>query len=600
MPRRLRLFLFSLVVAVVAAEALLQLGYFVMWASRPTPTHPTAGAGDARTILCVGDSFTYGMHASSPQHSYPAQLEERLRRDTSVEWHVENRGWPGRMSREVLEQLDGWLAQTKPRFLCIAVGVNDSWRRPEELVLPDDGSPAAPVGSGEPYVWTFRLGRLFTAFRTHGPFRDQQATPPAETVAPPTPAALVGDWVLLGPGAMVTLRADGTGSVGPEPLQWQLEGARLTITAKVLPPIAGACRIDGDEMTLAVEGAQPLVLMRPAKAAAAGNAAAEAYRAMSRGDHAAAEAAFREAIATDSPGNPWGVGLHAGLASALVARGKRDEALAELATVRKVHEEQHDLRSYEALASALMMLGFEKEAADVIAEVLPSDPESPTIWSLQADVAAKRGDKAAARTAIDKSIDLATKAGWDRSHLYVCKAHLHSDSAAHAPIYADCTVAAHQECADDRRIRQLLSLWRAPAEAKEPALRAACEARKLTAEHRDVLLRLFREASGEGDEQWKRILKGHLRQMIRRARRAGCEPILATYPFQSDLRWIMKALAADEHCTFVEIDTVFAGIREKEPTRALYVTDGHCNDDGYGVMAACIAEAIRALPLALR
>jgi hypothetical protein len=33
---------------------------------------------DDRVVLCVGDSFTFGMGASSPSRAYPARLETRL------------------------------------------------------------------------------------------------------------------------------------------------------------------------------------------------------------------------------------------------------------------------------------------------------------------------------------------------------------------------------------------------------------------------------------------------------------------------------------------------------------------------------------------
>lgn len=593
MPKRLRLLLFSILVAVVAAEGLLQLGYFVMWCSRPASAPPMQGSTDAPTILCVGDSFTYGMGATSPQRSYPAQMAAELRRDTGIEWRVENRGWPGRMSREILEGLDGWLAQTRPRFLCVAVGVNDSWRRPDELVLQDDGSPVLPVEAGERYVWTFRLARLFTAFRTHDPFRDQQVAQPAAAGTGPPRDAVVGDWVLLGLNAPVTLGPDGSGTLGTEPLQWQLDGAQLTLTTKVLPAITGACRVADDRLVLTLGGAHEVHFKRLAKGALPRNAAEDAYRLMAHADHAGAAAAFREAIADSPPASPYVISLRSGLAGALLASGKREEALSELATVRTLHAAQNDVVSAESLASCLMMLGFEDEGAEVVAAVLPSNPESANIWSMQSHIASKRGDVAAARAAIDKSLELAGKAGVkDRSYQFLTKALLYNETAAHAPVFADCVIAAQLDSGHAERTRQTLSLWRAPAEAKEPAVRAACEARGLAAETREMMLRLLREASGEGNEQWHAVLKSHLRQVIRRSRRAGCETVLGTYPFVSETRWILKSLAAEEHCAFVEIDTTFTAIRTREPQRVLTVTDGHCNDDGYGVMATEFARAI--------
>jgi hypothetical protein len=91
------------------------------------------------------------------------------------------------------------------------------------------------------------------------------------------------------------------------------------------------------------------------------------------------------------------------------------------------------------------------------------------------------------------------------------------------------------------------------------------------------------------------VLRSHLRQVIQRSKRAGATTILATYPFQIDTRWVLKALAAEEGCGFVEIDTAFEKIHRAQPDRVLTVADGHCNDDGYGVMADEVARAILAV-----
>ena len=108
-------------------------------------------------------------------------------------------------------------------------------------------------------------------------------------------------------------------------------------------------------------------------------------------------------------------------------------------------------------------------------------------------------------------------------------------------------------------------------------------------------MKLLDESLGEGGEEWQETLRDHLRQAIRRCREAGAEPVLGTYPFQFVSRRMLQALAQEEGVPFVENDVAFAAIRQKEPGRTLTVADGHCNDDGYGVMAEGFAAAIRAL-----
>ena len=77
-----------------------------------------------------------------------------------------------------------------------------------------------------------------------------------------------------------------------------------------------------------------------------------------------------------------------------------------------------------------------------------------------------------------------------------------------------------------------------------------------------------------------------------RSRTSGAEPIFGTYPFQSEIRQLEQALANELHCRFVVIDTTFQQLAKDEPKRVLHVADGHCNDDGYGVIAEHYARTI--------
>ena len=57
--------------------------------------------GETR-VLCIGDSFTYGMGASSDTTSYPAQLATLLqKRQGTRHWNALNFGKPGMNSNEV-------------------------------------------------------------------------------------------------------------------------------------------------------------------------------------------------------------------------------------------------------------------------------------------------------------------------------------------------------------------------------------------------------------------------------------------------------------------------------------------------------------------
>jgi lysophospholipase L1-like esterase len=156
-PRPLRRAAILTLATLVLLELVLQLGASVLaW------THgrgPGAGGSGGRVVLCVGDSFTYGLGASNPERtSYPAQLEAQLEAGAPAAWRVVNGGHPGRDSRGLLERIDAQLAAFRPERVVILVGLNDRWRQPERLDL--GATPAAARAAGEGFRLEWRTRRL--------------------------------------------------------------------------------------------------------------------------------------------------------------------------------------------------------------------------------------------------------------------------------------------------------------------------------------------------------------------------------------------------------------------------------------------------------
>lgn len=149
-PRKLFL---AVVIGFVVLELLLQVGTLVVLWTVGGDSGSSAKGGPV--VLCVGDSYTYGLGASSTDKSYPGVMQTLLQTHRPGV-RVVNAGWPSRNSREVLAGLDRQLAAHRPKLVFLLVGLNDAWAKPERL---DPDTLSANDGDG--WHWRWRTGRLF-------------------------------------------------------------------------------------------------------------------------------------------------------------------------------------------------------------------------------------------------------------------------------------------------------------------------------------------------------------------------------------------------------------------------------------------------------
>ncbi len=123
---------------VVTAEITLQLLAFVLpeWSSR---AGERSGNG-AVTILCIGDSHTYGAPLP-PEESYPAQLQALLDARTGSGYRVVNLGIPGMNSAMMANRFDQNLARYRPELVILWAGANNIWNENETENWDQEGAP---------------------------------------------------------------------------------------------------------------------------------------------------------------------------------------------------------------------------------------------------------------------------------------------------------------------------------------------------------------------------------------------------------------------------------------------------------------------------
>ena len=137
MKRTLRQVVIAFVGTLVAVEILLQIAGLV---ARPLLARESSRAGpsDAITILCVGDSHTYG--APLPDHeSYPSQLQVRLDEIYGKgSFQVVNLGFPGVNSAFFANRLESQLRQMQPQLVMASAGANNIWNSIESDAWEQD------------------------------------------------------------------------------------------------------------------------------------------------------------------------------------------------------------------------------------------------------------------------------------------------------------------------------------------------------------------------------------------------------------------------------------------------------------------------------
>lgn len=187
-PQRWLITCFSLVVAVALLEIILQ---GLSWIHHVQLTHDyeqqleeSLGTSAERRVLCVGDSFTFGMGASAYDQSYPAQLERMLNATPgSDRWKVLNFGKPGMNSWEVRRFLDEWIRLARPTYVCLLIGDNDSWNAAyAKAVSTDTGPNVVLPRSPARWAWKYRTGVLL-GLLTHN-LRQNFGNGPADTAQP--------------------------------------------------------------------------------------------------------------------------------------------------------------------------------------------------------------------------------------------------------------------------------------------------------------------------------------------------------------------------------------------------------------------------------
>ena len=115
----------ALIITIILLEIFLRLFGFIYIHHRLGSLNKRK-AGDAVRLLCLGDSFTFGIGAPGG-YSYPEQLQQLLdRRLPNKKFIVYNEGRPGQNSSMLFRELPGNIQKYTPDIIIVMTGCNNS------------------------------------------------------------------------------------------------------------------------------------------------------------------------------------------------------------------------------------------------------------------------------------------------------------------------------------------------------------------------------------------------------------------------------------------------------------------------------------------
>jgi tetratricopeptide (TPR) repeat protein len=117
-------FLFWLIVVFIVLEIALRI--FGSFYSSEQKGRNDIVSDKAFTILCLGDSFTYGIGAHANK-SYPAQLEQLIINQEKIPIHVINAGICAGNTTQMLENIQKLLQKYHPDVVVMLFGMANSW-----------------------------------------------------------------------------------------------------------------------------------------------------------------------------------------------------------------------------------------------------------------------------------------------------------------------------------------------------------------------------------------------------------------------------------------------------------------------------------------
>lgn len=487
--------LFSILLSILLFECFLQIAAFITWRTYHR-VNPGTHGGSKKVVLCIGDSYTYGIGSGTPEGTYPAQLQKLM----GDNWTIVNAGWPGQNSHDALAKLETQLHEYKPTIVLIMIGTNDSWSRPD-LFSPSDGLEIT-----DSFPWRWRTRRLILILRAR--FAHDQ---------------------------------------------------KNNMNAR------------------APESAEELM--------------AAGWKALSSRDFETAERYFNLCIQKGAQ-NPY---PHGGLVSVYMLSGRQQLAARELDWLKAAYARNPNEHAGMVLEQSLLDVGKRPECLQILDKLVQEYPDNAWVWKDHAWAHFLDGAQERALQSINKALTLISDSDpGGKAYLLRMKSRIVSAQNANEAI----GLAVEAYLLDRNLTEFTVSVQTIPKWIQRTEFEELLEKLPVSKTERSELTELYLQATNRNTEKTKDILRAHLLHMIARCRLAGARPILLSYPFVSEpTESVINDVSIYLKVPQINLYPVFEKELKTKRREELFVPDGHCSDEGYGLIASIVAERIKSTML---
>ncbi|MGE0143773.1 MAG: GDSL-type esterase/lipase family protein [Planctomycetota bacterium] len=565
--RRLRAIAIGFGFALVAFELAMQGLAYLTWRKHGGFSVRTVASEHA--VLCVGDSFTFGLGASGG-NDYPRQAETLLR-ESIADAVVVNGGKAGQDSADVLRRLAAQFAAVEPRLVYVLVGHNDRFRHPEPITIEPSATDEQDTG----FPLRVRTLALFGRI-AHSLFGDDPVT--SRDVSP-----LLGTW--HSGEFEIEFGLDGDLRVGDRHSRWSSTGTGIALALQPDEPIEAEWSVVVDRLRLRSEslGSEPLEFERGPRRV---DPYAAIVAALAKSDVEVAQASLSalRAAGDDSPT------LHALRARCLFVGGQAttaNEMLGELEARILRAGDRVVVADVEPLVAAHFAMGNSAKAVALAGSALAAAPgESELWWMLVRHSATDPRDDERILEIAESALSTASSSEPWRAALHRLRAGILDRRADREIDALASTVQAALIDGNEAHVVQRLT-DRPPTRA---AFESAVASLGLDRGQREQAEQWWREATA-AKLQPAAVLSIHLMRMAEFCRSRGAQLVVLNYPEPlGELGDSIAETARRGGLPLIDVEADFRIALRSTQRDQLFVADGHCNDAGYARIARLVAE----------